>query len=135
MINTERVKLVVDALRGDEYEQGTHALVNVDGGDREYCCLGVMCDIALKNGISGLAERDGESQIGYVTNGDFTHAEYSLLPLAVMQWYGFDSVGPAVNVPGNEGLYSEELAVLNDSGWSFSDIADVIESTYLTPEV
>ena len=50
MVNKERVKKLVEALRSEEYTQTTGTLHNLDG----YCCLGVACDVFLKE--TGIGE-------------------------------------------------------------------------------
>jgi len=50
-MNAEPKRLWLEALRSDEYKQGTDTLCTptVDG-DR-HCCLGVACEVAVKAGI------------------------------------------------------------------------------------
>jgi hypothetical protein len=162
-IDKERLKLAVDALRSGEYRQAMNTLVAVDDdGSRRFCCLGVMCDIALKNGIEGLEEYDRIHYLGYrevaepgyrevaepgyrevaepgyreVAEPGYREVvepwtEYSVLPKPVRDWYGFDGTVPVVMV----GEYDHELTYLNDDkGWDFNQIADAIETTYLTGE-
>jgi hypothetical protein len=133
-INKERLKLAVDALRSGEYRQAMNTLVAVDdNGDRSFCCLGVMCDVALKNGIEGVEEFDRTYDVGYRNIGEGADfwIEYSVLPKLVRDWYGFDRTLPMVMVDEDD----HELTYLNDDrGWDFERIADAIEATYLTGE-
>lgn len=42
----------VDALRSGKYQQGKHRLGTVkENGDIEYCCLGVLCEVAVAEGV------------------------------------------------------------------------------------
>lgn len=133
-INKDRLRLGLEALRSGEYRQARSTLVAVDdNGDRRFCCLGVMCDVALKNGIENLEECDRVYDVGYrdVREGGEAWAEYSVLPKLVREWYGFDRTVPMVMVDEDY----RELTYLNDAqGWDFEKIADAIEATYLTEE-
>jgi hypothetical protein len=92
-------KLWVEALRSGKYEQATETLSDGHG----YCCLGVACKVAGKS--------DAE-----IANWD--------------NLSGFSSVRAFFGLVGNDGDYSKNscLAEDNDSGASFSEIADIIES-------
>ena len=46
-MNKEVKKKWVDALRSGEYAQGRSSLRDHD----EYCCLGVLCELAVKEGV------------------------------------------------------------------------------------
>lgn len=98
------------ALRSGEYEQGQERLHrNYGDGRNEYCCLGVLCELAVKEGVTTRTHR-GEGY-GYGKNADTTH-----LPDEVLKWSG---------IPGN-GLLSSYINA-NDSGMDFGGIADMIE--------
>lgn len=99
----EIAKEWIDRLRSGKYKQGKRYLER----NGQYCCLGVLCEIAAENGI--VKKEDGFN--GYV----------HLLPPEVMAW---------ADVKCNNGLYGnsdENLALLNDQGFSFCEIANVIE--------
>jgi hypothetical protein len=104
----------VAALRSGEYEQG-QAYLQKDG---KFCCLGVLCDLAVKAGVIT------------VTGGDVTAAEYGpdaetlTLPDKVMDWAGTGDSNPEVLYYG--GRY-DTLASLNDNDVPFGTIADLIE--------
>jgi hypothetical protein len=89
-------------LTSGEYEQGRgHLCVN-----GKYCCLGVLCEQAVKAGVV-----TREVRLNY--NGDSVvyYAEESLiLPAAVQMWAGVDSENPYVNTC----VKSHTLATLND---------------------
>lgn len=44
-------RLWVKALRSGEYKQGYGYLHYKRGGKDKFCCLGVLCDLAVKNGV------------------------------------------------------------------------------------
>jgi hypothetical protein len=116
------------ALRGEGaykgvYKQGKNAL-HTKGEDRKkdtFCCLGVLCDLAVKAKIISvpvLEEFDNEFQ--YTDNdGDINRA---VLPIGIMEWVGLKSED------GSYGNEDTSLAETNDSGASFKKIAKIIES-------
>lgn len=101
----------VHALRSGEYQQGKKALRANDS----FCCLGVLCELHR--------QAEGGEWVGrqeyHATNGDWDH---SLLPEAVQEWAGLQSVSPGVG--------SNELPRCNDQGWTFNQLADLIESNW-----
>lgn len=122
-----RAKLV-EALRSGEYKQTSGALCHErsDGGF-EYCCLGVACK------ISELGEFDYE---GDDVNTPFRvkgvpHRVYrTMLPVEVMDWLGFDTGNGKLTiqaVDALENLTEDSLAGLNDDGWTFEELAYLIE--------
>ncbi len=105
----------MEALRSGEYEQTKGMLYREDEG---YCCLGVLTDLFLKEkGLTWNSPvKKGESN---------TFIDKEELPEEVQQWAGVEHSLPyALDDERNEDW---ELAVLNDEGSSFSEIADLIE--------
>ena len=103
MLN-ENAKKWVAALRSGKYKQGKGKLRH----EGRYCCLGVACD------ISGLVAWEHNS---------YDDEEYELTS-QIKNWLGLNT---------SVGSYYESttlltLVALNDSGKSFSEIADIIES-------
>ena len=114
--NKQRIRKWVDALRSGEYRQGYHQLRNNEG----FCCLGVACDVAIRNGLDAgwVLDPDG---------GGAVLGEAMEMPLDVQRWFGIDDSNP-VPTKGGKG---KTLAERNDQGWSFKRIADAIERKYL----
>ncbi len=79
-----------------------------------FCCLGVACD------ISGLGGWRGEYY--FVFNGDRRN---DYLPHDVQEYYGILDQDPRIY------SLARTLSELNDEGWSFAEIADLIEEQYL----
>jgi hypothetical protein len=103
----------VEALRSGQYPQGKGLLKNYES---EYCCLGVLCD--LNDPIKWhLGEKDGNTY--YID-------EYDVLPLDLCIKTGLNPMGA---IPGLKDKYNQQisLAFLNDNGFTFSQIADIIE--------
>lgn len=105
----DNAKAWVAALRSGEYSQGKHALRTDEG----FCCLGVACD------ISGLGEWNERLGFEWEQDGE-GYEEQSLLPNHVMEWLGLTSHDGTIND-------MTTLASKNDKGWTFAEIADVIE--------
>lgn len=131
----EEIKLRwISALRSGEYNQTESRL----GDGTGYCCLGVLCEIAVQDGII-TKEPDPESVAVYtwVDDAGFPHSEEALLPTPVRDWAGLSSINPDVPATDTLCAFSEDLiptynrirlSNLNDAGMPFSMIADEIES-------
>ena len=103
----------IHALRSGEYEQGRKGLMDVEFDTPRYCCLGVLCDLAVKGGMIPPANVDSEED--YLGRfGEAIEAEY--LPWEVKEWVG----GIAVED-------ETALTIMNDTGMTFDKIADYIE--------
>ena len=101
----------VEALRSGEYKQTTGKLANVER--TEHCCLGVLCEMAIKDGVELPVE-----QMSYSTLFDDARVD---LPLKVMEWTG-------MHTPyGCLGSVEHSLVAANDTGLSFEGIAKLIE--------
>jgi hypothetical protein len=115
----EHVIELISALRSGKYKQGIGML---RPGDDCYCCLGVACDISK---LFRWRPLDGEYVYGGVDEED-----YSLLPETVMEHYGFQR---ECGVHIYEGEH-RSLADMNDTGFSFKEIAARIEYCLNHPE-
>lgn len=109
-------KLWVDALMSGEYKQGDSWLNRND----KFCCLGVLCDVHKKDTGNGYwdptPDSDDKLAMAYFVGSQCSD---SLLPDAVKKWGRLDERLPRA---GNK-----SLASLNDSGYSFAEIAAIIE--------
>lgn len=111
----EVAKIWVDALRSGEYTQGKQALKFTKGGKWYHCCLGVLCELYDQNHEEKLEQTTdiyAEKTIVYF-NG-----EHEILPQIVADWAGLGS---------RKGIHVVSLVDLNDNGYSFKEISDVIE--------
>jgi hypothetical protein len=112
----------VKALRSGEYSQGKFKLY--DGIN--YCCLGVLCQLYLKE-IDGTWDILDKPSWDGISDKYHINGESELLPGAVMDWAELNSGNgdPLVNLD----LDANSLAGLNDSlNYTFSEIADLIEA-------
>lgn len=140
----------VKRLRSGDYPQGKVRLRN---GDDTYCCLGVLCEIAVEQG-----EAQVVTQMHDINPGDKLYIEYRysdgeslsahVLPRLVAEWAGLPADNPKIPIAGSGfeelageiyGAEAEEadeisLAMLNDNGAKFPQIADAIEKFFLSNE-
>jgi hypothetical protein len=113
----------VDALRSGEFEQAKGALYK-NGG---YCCLGVACEVALRDGLDLEVEEFSLPTENGLSNHKTYAGSESLLPAEVMRWLGLrPSVPPNIPLP-TPARELQSLVYLNDKGWSLEEIADLIE--------
>jgi hypothetical protein len=116
------------ALRSGDYPQGANALRRHD----RWCCLGVLCDLAEKAGVT-TGRPNGEL-------GSWTYDGWpDLLPPSVGDWAGLDTTSPEVmieNWNGDGRGYDTALTSLNDDErWDFPRIADAIDGgAQIAPE-
>lgn len=114
------------ALRSGEYRQGTGVLRT---GDNRFCCLGVACDLLVKQGVlpDWLWEAGGNEEGG---SWSVQRAAKSL-PDQAMQAMGVETAFGLL--PGrtiDQELNGYALSVLNDYGATFEQIADIIEREF-----
>lgn len=121
------------ALRSDEYSQGGGRLRM--GSD--YCCLGVACDILAKDGQGHWSQpSDGVLGWGFHPTAEqfigiegISYVSTAVLPERVAQWLGIGACGDIHWGYLADGTVSLEsgLTELNDEGFTFEQIADVID--------
>jgi hypothetical protein len=135
------MRLWVAALRSGDFLQTKNRLKvplrDNDGnptGDMGYCCLGVMCEVAIANGLDGLrvkmiADRNGNPYYSYgVSLNLSTSWSGGYPPDVVVAWYGLDSSIVVGRHPNGRSIFAVEA---NDElGWDFNKIADGIEEFY-----
>lgn len=118
----EIADLWVAALRSGEYTQGQHRLETIDADGSRFCCLGVLCQLAIANGVEVIREvelnADLDERASY--NG-----VYAVPDETVIEWAGMKTRNPSFDGANN-------LVDLNDSGKTFEEIADVIEQNWST---
>ncbi|MGH2967707.1 MAG: hypothetical protein ACRDK0_01395 [Solirubrobacteraceae bacterium] len=94
-----------------------------DGGG--YCCLGVLCDLAVKDGLDITAEQG----LRWWSFGGASAA----LPAEVVKWAGFTE-RETYEISDEYDVYLQgggtQAAELNDEGVLFSRIADLIDDEW-----
>lgn len=108
------------ALRSGDYPQGKNRLRSKEG----FCCLGVLCDLAVKAGVVKVDHRKYHPGLPdspeYWLFGD--KLEEATLPREVRDWAGLPR-NPDVEFAGRE----QPIAGVNDEGVRFATIADLID--------
>ena len=126
------VKKWVEALRSGDYQQAKGILCKEDeiSGDFYYCCLGVACDIFV--------EGDWVQHEGWDVWGIDPYEEFVIPSHVDKKGWGHTETTtftfPSLETLKKMGLdvaYAQELAELNDHGWSFKKIANKIEKDLL----
>lgn len=119
MPQTKKQKAVVrrwvKALESGQYRQGTGFLVSRGRKFDKFCCLGVLCDMAVRAKV--IAAPKSYSNTPYAYCG-----ENKVLPPTVLRWAGLKSENGDFGDDGNT------LAELNDDGNTFKQIAKIIRS-------
>ena len=118
----------LEALLSGKYQQGAGYLRSQDALTEtadSYCCLGVLCELAVEDGIIESGRDGGHSAFWYGDKpsefpGGGTWSKH-YLPDAVSEWADIDGLGNLAK-PG------KSLADLNDTGSTFEEIAAVIEA-------
>jgi hypothetical protein len=127
-MNSQVKEKWIAALRSGKYDQGSEKLRSHQG----YCCLGVLCDLYSK-----------EKNTEWKFNGEYEESplpmdywyfdgESEFLPESVREWAGFSIASPQVRVEvteddEDEWFDNDDIANLNDSGYSFTELANIIE--------
>lgn len=123
-MNPEVKQLWTEALRSEEFTQAKGCLRDEDG----MCCLGVLCELH-RRAVGGEWTQQYKSW-RYLGEG-------ATLPEEVKLWAGLDQDNPGISpLPGKETYVHEDgeeeeilcLAVANDGGYSFTEIAYLIEA-------
>lgn len=128
----------IAALRSGEFPQTRNVLNDEEG----FCCLGVLSEIAFRDGLIGkhATSRNTTAYLSLSEDGD---SSTTALISDVEEWAGCDSENPTVRIPwedipalflddvgdwlGQGEFYIQSLADLNDNRWTFEEIATVIE--------
>jgi len=145
----EHIRLFVRSLRTTKRQQGRGWLVSkaLSSTRRQYCCLGIACEVAKKHAkefqLTNVIVAQGDL-LGYqvVKYGLFPNASETMLPDAVQEWYGFDDADPHLYIPKSlrvkhffKSKEHRSATWLNDSlKFTFTEIADCFEFNFLPDE-
>lgn len=105
------------ALRSGDYRQTKGCLFD----DQGYCCLGVACDVFHQDTGQG----EWELTDAFILRGE---SQETYPPAEVMEYFGIATYSPTVLFSSSA---KKEVAALNDEGYSFEKIANLLEATYL----
>ncbi len=111
----------VEALRSGEYMQGQGGLRTRSG---KFCCLGVLCELALQAGVVQPVWYDDDDFVKYAAVNDQSDVSGGYLPSAVLDWAELENPNPLLY----DGDVYRAASVWNDElGVNFNHIADMIE--------
>jgi hypothetical protein len=128
-MNAEVKALWIRGLLSKEYEQGEGCLHSTHPPTPAFCCLGVLCDLAVKAGALPPPVLIGHRMQMVYGKG----REAGNLPTEVMEWAGLntnDGSYHPVHGEAYDGVYTCSLASDNDNGFSFAEIARIIEKHF-----
>lgn len=126
----------VTALESGEYKQATRVLHNEVADS--FCCLGVLCDLAVKAGVEievktldhATIDMKYDGTLGYnvpVRGAATMYGDAStVLPPQVQHWAGLGSD----TADFDNGDHFDSLTRVNDDGGSFTDIATIIKERF-----
>lgn len=134
----------VKALRSKKYKQGKHVLKKKTPNNAvEHCCLGVLCEMyneqkareqkkipirkATKAQLGGLPRCFSAGTTVYSFNGKNKIEALIGLPYRVMQWAGMKTENGTFR---GHFVRQKSLAGLNDRGYTFNQIAHLIEKNF-----
>lgn len=149
--NLEALKIWVDGLLSDEFEQGQGRLAqcSVDSfgvrGPEKYCCLGVISELSIRHGLD--VRRNEVVRVGNIV---FAYdGQRDFLPPKVREWLGIENENPSLIVTLSDGTKALRTASsLNDgeadngagcgsqsymAAYTYRDIARAIVRTYHLP--
>lgn len=111
----------LEKLRSGDFKQGKQSLKTADSATNEvtHCCLGVLCEAALKVGVLDREEKQAHGGFRFILRDptDSYDLRYGTMPgLAVLEW--------ADLIQGFDGY----LASANDKGATFEEIAAFVEA-------
>ena len=107
----------VAALRSGEYKQHKGGLANEQR--TAHCCLGVLCEVALKEGVEMLVGPRYDK-----APGTYYDDSAGALPIMVQEWAGVTAAHALLDC-------GMSLAALNDGmNYDFGRIADTIEKSW-----
>jgi hypothetical protein len=143
-------KALVEALRSGKYKQEVGFLhtVNDETGEHAYCATGVLMELAVEAGVAGPAEDKYPNQYhpdrarplfypheinGFSGEKVSVYAGYSLTD-EVAEWAGLKEGTLRLPTKGFEdrvqtfGERTATVEYLNDHGFTFEELADLIEN-------
>jgi hypothetical protein len=127
-MNPEVKQKWIHALRSGKYQQGSEKLRSVSG----YCCLGVLCDLySQEHDVEWEFRGNSETNLQLQDYWYFDD-QSEFLPKVVMNWAGLKTNNPQVQIEvedsfGDNWYCLDEIANVNDSGYTFTQLSNLIE--------
>lgn len=115
LLSPEIKDLWINALRSGNYQQGKKKL----SVNNTFCCLGVLCEI---NHLAKI-----QVQNGFISYSYRSEYDVSILPKGFAKHLNIDTHGTFFGFT-IDGL--EALTVMNDQGYTFEQISEIIEQYF-----
>jgi hypothetical protein len=141
-MNPEIKERWIAALTSGDYSQTKRKL----GDENGYCCLGVLCEIAVEDGVvmKDVANHLDNAQTAiYFSTDNPADRESAVLPASVRVWAGLPHSNPSAYMKSedipvivrSEMVYVDEtvemtLAPMNDGGVTFAEMAELIKKYF-----
>lgn len=126
----EFIKAWVAALRSGTYQQ-TCGMLRSHYLTESFCCLGVAQDLLAKKNPTRYYWAEEHKHYRFVDGATGDESSAVLVP-AASKLLGLEGTGPVYLDGLTDRLgYTPALTELNDGGFTFSQIADVIEYVFL----
>lgn len=123
-MNPEIKQKWITALRSGEYKQGKNVLRS---NDDCYCCLGVLCDVYIKETGKGEWRKTTlTSEYYFITTAQSSNT--FALTNEVAEWAGLKGRNPELDAKSRYSCSAFNDGTANLSARSFSQIADLIEN-------
>jgi hypothetical protein len=121
----------VEKLKSGEFRQadGVLAVPRANGTISGYCCLGVLCEIAVEDGVISRVIEQEKLEVRYGNAEEFEDGDYAVevLPESVRKWAGLELSNPRLTF-GSVGRLASDL---NDGErLTFEQIADLISGQH-----
>jgi hypothetical protein len=110
----------------DELPKYVQARGRLKGFKEGFCCLGVLCEMAVKAGVIPPPVKDDPDWEGEFAYGGAK--EIAILPIEVRAWAGMQSAGGGFCNQSTGHTFS--LAALNDEGRDFAELACIIKDRW-----
>lgn len=147
MMNSDIKERWVKSLRSGNFVQTTNKLQSQGSDVRPdgYCCLGVLCELAIEDGVINKYKEKASYVDSYHFGNETDGYGQFLTPRAAWRWAQMEdsnpqfwidkgdlpkSVDPDETVIAEGDQYLVSLTGLNDGGASFEEIATIIEKYF-----
>ncbi len=122
-MNPEIKQQWLQALRSGEYQQARGNL----RVDNTFCCLGVLCDLAIKQNVVPAWQKERETDYQWYIHeprewAGSDNRQAAVLPKAVVAWAGLPDANPEL-IPTEKLADRKFLANYNDGRQAFGNLA------------
>lgn len=129
-MNPQVKEMWIKALQTGQYAQATGKLHAIEDGQAGFCCLGVLCDLAVREGVINPPKVDDTHYDTIMYYGQ--EEAHELLPYEVMTWAELDSDNGNFEQSWDDTIVKTitSLVDLNDGGKTFMELAEYIKEYF-----